>query len=254
MGELGTVWRYAYWSDSRVRDIAGDNGIDLDRRTRTAFRTPLFGLLPQAERSQEHGALQRHEIAERIGRAIGQVAVEDFVTPPPTAFAKGYGEVTIAVYERWSAPKKAMRKAVIAHTRTKASDGCRVEICLFGSVQNCAGYMSESKANVPTWRSSSTWAIEEFIDNLGRKPAPVYDDDESIAVEILRTINLEGMTGRHVRQRIAQAQWFAEVYKDVELDKSRWTFMRKFKSRSDIPQPVDRIVIGAPLWIRFNGN
>ena len=156
LGELGTVWRYAYWSDRRVRDIAVDNAIDLDRRTRTAFRTPLFGLLPQVERAQEHGAMQRHEIAQGIGRAIGQLAVEDFVTPPPTAFARGCGEVTIAVYERWSGPKKNKRRAIIVHSRTTASNDCRVEICLFGSIDNCAGYLSGSKDEVPTWRSSST--------------------------------------------------------------------------------------------------
>jgi hypothetical protein len=248
------VWRYAYWSDRRVRDIAADNAIDLDRRTRTTLRTPLFGLLPQAERAQERGAMQRHEIAERIAKAIGQLAVEDFVTPPPTAFAKGCGEVTIAVYERWSAPKKNRRKAVIVHTRTTASNGCRVEICLFGSIDNCAGYLSGPKDEVHTWRSSSTWAIEEFIDDHGMKPSLEYDDDESMAVEILRTINNEGMTGRHVRQRIVQAEWFADVYKDVELDKDRWTFAQNFKPTSDIPEPVDRIVIGAPLWVRSNGR
>ena len=73
-----------------------------------------------------------------------------------------------------------------------------------------------------------------------------------MAVEILRTINNEGMITRHVRQRIAVAEWFAEVYKDVELDKDRRTFRRNFKSASDIPEPVDRIVIGAPLWVRYN--
>jgi hypothetical protein len=76
-------------------------------------------------------------MSERVERAIGQLAVEDFVTPPPTAFAKGCGEVTIAVYERWSRPKKNKRNAVIVHTRTKASNGCRVEYCLFGSIENC---------------------------------------------------------------------------------------------------------------------
>lgn len=254
MGELGAVTRYSYWSGRRVMDIAGDNGIDLDRRWRTVLRTPLFGLLPQAELAQERGAVQRSEMSERIERAIGQLAVEDFVTPPPTAFAKGCGEVTVAVYERWSGPKKNKRKAVIVHTRTKASNGCRVELCLFGSIENCDGYLAESEAKTPMWRSSSTWAIEEFIDNLGRKPAPIYDDDESIAVEILRTINDEGMTSRHVGQRISRAEWFVEVYKDVELDKNRWTFFRNFKPATDIPQPVDRIVIGAPLWVRTNSR
>lgn len=250
LGELGTVWRYSYWSDQRVRDIAADNAISLDRRWRTAFRTPLASFLPQAEVADERGAPQRHEIAVRVERAIGQLAVEDFVTPPPVAFAKGCGDVTIAVYTRWSGSKKNKGKAVIVHTQTQASNGSRVEFCLFGSIENCAGYLSGPKAEAPLWRASSTWAIEEFIDNLGRKPAPIYDDDESIAVEILRTINNEGMTRQKARHCIPSAEWFAEVYKDVELDKSRWNL----KLGRDIPEPVDRIVIGAPLWVRSNGR
>jgi hypothetical protein len=54
------------------------------------------------------------------------------------------------------------------------------------------------------------------------------------------------MIDRHVIQRIVSAEWFVDVYKDVELDKNRWNL----KPGPDIPEPVDRIVIGAPLWIR----
>jgi len=252
VGELGAAWRYSYWSDPRVRDIAADNAIHLDRRWRTAFRTSLLGSPLQVEVAEERAAPHRHEIATKVEKAIGQLAVEDFVTPPPTVFAKGCGEVTFAIYTRWSdggkkAKKKNQGKAVIVHTRTEASNGCRIEVCLFGSIENTAGYLAGSKTGeIPLWRASSTWAIEEFIDNLGTKPAPIYDDDQSIAVEILRTINNEGMTGRHVRQHIASAKWFAQVYKDVELDKERWNL----RPGRDIPEPVDRIVIGAPLWVR----
>jgi hypothetical protein len=130
-------------------------------------------------------------------------------------------------------------------------DGCRVEICLFGSIENCAGYLSASKdSDPPIWRSSSTWAIEEFIENRGLRPAPAYDDDQSIAVEILRTLNSEGMTGRHVDQRLDSSEWFAQVPKDVELDKERWNF--RPGTGSEILKPVDRIVIGMPLWFRSN--
>jgi len=54
------------------------------------------------------------------------------------------------------------------------------------------------------------------------------------------------MTGRYVNRRIESAEWFAQVYKDVELDKNRWNL----KPGVDIPNPVDRIVIGIPLWVR----
>ncbi len=56
------------------------------------------------------------------------------------------------------------------------------------------------------------------------------------------------MTDKYVFKRIVSAEWFAEVYHDVELDKGRW----HLQPGIDLPEPVDRIVIGAPLWVRSN--
>jgi hypothetical protein len=179
-------------------------------------------------------------------RAIGQLAVEDFVTPPPAAFARGCGKLTFAPYKLLY-PENGGENGVIIHTRMVSSTGCRVEVILFGSIENCAGYLSGSEAKAGYWRASSAWAIERFIMDRGTKPAPIYDDDESIAVEILRVINMEGMTRGKAFQRYPAAGWFAEVYKDVELDKERWDFR---PGDTDVPEPVDRIVIGAPLWVR----
>jgi hypothetical protein len=251
LSELGTVYRYSYWSDRRVRSIADDNGIDLGRRWRLGITTPLLGLMPQAQLTQEPRAVQRHETALKIESAIGQIAVEDFVTPVPARFVKGSGEMTFAAYTRWrGAKKKARRKAVMVHTRTTSSNGCRVEVCLFASIENCAGYLSGSSAEAPMWSSSSTEIIEEFIAHQGKSKAELYDDDESIAVEILRTINNSGMVDKYVFKRFVSAEWFAEVYHDVELDKGRWDL----RPGRDLPEPVDRIVIGAPLWVRSNGS
>ncbi len=246
MGELGTVRRYSYWSDRRIRSIAADNDIELDRRQRLTFRSPAFGLLPQTEFTKERKGVQRHEVAQRIERAIGQLAIEDFVTPPPTAFAKGCGEVTLAAYTQYYPEKSSERTGIIAHTRTVSSDGCRVEICLFGSLDNCADYLSTDGVETSMWSSSSAWSIEEFIANRGTRPAPIYDDDESIAVEILRVFNNEGLSKKRVFERLTNAEWFAGVYKDVKLDKKRWDH----RLGVDLPEPVDRIVIGQPLWIR----
>jgi hypothetical protein len=251
MGELGTVRRYSYWSSRRVSSIANDNGINLDGRWRIELASPQARWLPQLKLTRDPGAVQRHNVAAKVERAVGQLAVEDFVTPPKAAFAKGSGDVTFAAYTLWrGGRKKAHRKGVIIHTKVESSSGCRVEICLFGSIDNCAGPLSASAAKAPTWESSSTWCIEEFIANRGVEPAPVYDDSESIAVEVLRVFNNEGMTGRHVFQTVTSAEWFAEVYHDVDLDKSRWDL----SPREDLPDPVDRIVIGAPLWVRSNSS
>jgi hypothetical protein len=252
LGELGVVRRYLYWSDRRVRSIAADNGIDLGRRWRLGFKSPALGVLPQAEVTDDRTVGQRHEIAQRVERAIGQVTVEDFVTPPPAAFAKGRGSVTFAAYTPWLVGRGSTeREAVIVHTRTESSNGCRVEVCLFASIENCADYLSGSDVRPRMWSSSSTPYIEEFIASKGRRRAHLYDDDESIAVEILRTIYNQGMmTGQSIFRRVVSAEWFAEVYHDVELDKLRWNL----RPRDDVPESVDRIVIGAPLWVRTTSN
>jgi hypothetical protein len=242
LGELGTIRRYPYWSERRIREIAAHNSVSLDPRWRVLLRTPALALVPQAEFSRERRDSQHHEVAVMTERAIGQLAVQEFVTPPPAAFAKGCGEITFGIYKTQDGDK-----AVILHTRTVSSTGCRVEVILFGSIENCAGYQRGSEVKAGYWRASSAWAIEEFIEHRGTEPAPIYDDDESIAVEILRVINMEGMTQGKAFRRFPEAEWLAEVYKDVELDKDRWHFWPGDKA---VPEPVDRIVIGAPLWVR----
>lgn len=240
MGELGVIRRYSYFSERRVRGIAADNNIDLDRHWRLGFKTPAWGLLPQAEVMQERSATQRHEVALRVERAIGQLAVEDFVTPPPVAFAKGCSEVTFAAYTRSSFTRtEDERPGIVIHTRTKSTSGRDIEVCLFGSIDNCAGWLAGSEPEAPAWSASSSPFIDDFVASFGKETALVYDD-ESIGVEVLRVFNNEGMIGAHVFNRLTSAEWFAEVHHDVELDRDQW----------NLPEPVDRIVIGAPLWVR----
>lgn len=249
MGELGFTRRYEYWSDRQVKIVSSSNNINLSNGWRMdGFTIPFLG--SQAQFTKDPRPDQHHAVATRIEEAIGHSAVEDFVTPPSATYVKGCSDVTFAPYTRWGSSenrkKEEKRKGVIIHSRFKSSTGCCVELCLFGSLDNCTGYLSNPQPEAPRWSSSSTWAIEEFVANHGDKPAPIYDDDESIAVEILRVFNNEGMTEKYVSRRFKSADWFAYVYHDVELDKSRWNL----KPGKDLPEPVDRIVIGAPLWVR----
>jgi hypothetical protein len=252
VGELGIIRRYSYWSDRRIREIAADNNISLDKRWLMAIQTPALGALPKIGVNEVQRTLQRHAVAERVEGAIGKLAVQDFVTPTCAVFAKGCTHITFARYTRWSDRRtgKQQGDGVILHARTVSSDGTRVEVCLFGSIENCIDYLPGPDAVAPMWRASSTQAIEEFIAHQGKKKAPIYDDDESIGVEILRTINNEGMTGKRAFKNIQSAEWFAEVYHDVELDKNRWNL----RPGRDLPETVDRIIIGAPLWVRTASN
>jgi hypothetical protein len=256
MGELGVVRRYAYWSDRRIRDIASANGIALDRRVSWKARSAAIPLLGSREVAQEARALDRAEVARRIETAIGAVAVEDFVTSPPVTFAKGVGHVEFAHL----AGVSEKRDGVVLHTCTRSSTGVRVEVCLFGSVENTADYIGGSDQPPGGWSSSAARTIARYIHSQGTDNNSQWDDPESLAVEALRIATEQGVTGtwdEHENKpwtrgftlgNADESEWFAQIYSDVVLDKDRWSFDRGYLS-----QDVDRILIGAPLWVRTPG-
>jgi hypothetical protein len=246
--ELAVVHRYVYWSDRRIRQVAENNDISLSPRWSWVLRSPSLSFLPQAEASRERRNLSRHAVAVRLEAVIGSHALSDFASPAKAVFAKGIGDVTFASFTPW----EDKRKGVLLHTRVTGSDGCRVEVVLFGSLENCADYLAGTKPEAPGWSSSSTRDIERFIKSRGTRNDSQYDDDESIAVEIVRTIHLQGMTaGKYVFEHAGDAEWFAEVYHDVSLDKERWRFR---PGSPDMPEKPDRIIIGAPLWVRASSR
>lgn len=67
------------------------------------------------------------------------------------------------------------------------------------------------------WSSSSTGIIEEFIANKGARPADLYDDDESISVEILRTIQ---QTADSIDQELSAVTLGIGRYKDLDESKA----------------------------------
>jgi hypothetical protein len=248
MGELGAVRRYHYWSDRGIRQIAADNDLALTGRSRWALRFPSFPFIAQFELGQEARDLRRNEVARKIETAIGLHAVEDFVTPPPVSFAKGTGHVEIAR----TTVRYASNDGVVLHVTGKSSVDARVEVCLFGSIDNTPHYIRTAPSDEEGWTSSAEYAIEELLLSRGTKNTSQWNDDEKIAVEAIKIALHQGETGHTENHRgkpwtrgftIGSAddvEWFAVIYKDVELTKGRWR----------LDHDVDRILVGAPLWVR----
>ncbi len=242
------IRRYAYWSDRRIRQIAADNGIPLERRLRwtSKLKVPFIGEL---EIREEGRTLRRNEIIRRIEEAIGEFAVGDFVTPPQVRFAKGIGRILFSQFVGIS----TINEGIVAHTSVCSSNGCRVEVCMFGSMENMADYVGAHDPTTGGWVSSAAPAIFAFLENRGASNRSQWDDPESIAVEALKIATKQGVvpdsedgnpwTRGFTLSHTDDSEWFAEIYADVELDKSRW----------DLDEAVDRIMIGAPLWIRTPG-
>ncbi len=258
MGELGVIHSYAYWSDRRIRDIASANGITLERRVSWKAKTASIPLIGSLEFAQEARTLDRAEVAHRIETAIGDVAVQDFVTPPPVEFAKGVGHVEFAQF--MGGVEK--RQGVVMHTSTRSSTGVRVDVCLFGSLENTADYVGGSDEPPAGWSSSAARTIALYIQSRGTINNSQWDDRESLAVEALKIATEQGVTGTWDEHKnkpwtrgftlghATESEWFAQIYSDVVLDKDRWTFDRD----GGLSPDVDRILIGAPLWVRTPGS
>lgn len=256
MGELGLIQNYAYWSDRRIREVASDNNIPIQRRINWKAKTAAIPFIGSLEFAQEARTMDRSEVARRIETAIGQCAVQDFVTPPPVQFAKGLGHVEFAqlagVFEK--------PEGIVMHTTSHSSTGTRVEVCLFGSLKNAADYIGGSDKPPEGWSSSAAQTIARYIHSRGAINDSQWDDPESLAIEALKIAVEQGITETSAEHRgrpwtrgytlshARDSEWFAQVYSDVVLDKNRWTFRP-----SDIEYGVDRIIVGAPLWVRTPG-
>jgi len=253
VGELGVVRKYHYWSDRRVRDIATDNDISLSTRWPWSLRTPSIPIVGQIEIGEPQRNLRRNEVANKLESAIGLHAVEDLVTPPPVRFAKGVGHIEFARF----ISSYAGNEGAVMHTQTRSSLGQRADVCLFGSMDKFSGYIQRADYNPAGWTSSAWHAIDELLRTRGQENTSQWDEEESRAVEALKIALGQGITG-HVKDHkdrpwtrgftigcAEDTEWFAEIYVDVELTKDRWQFFP-----AEPEHGAERILIGAPIWIR----
>lgn len=90
----------------------------------------------QFEVRRDRRTLRRHEVARRVQTAIGSHATTDFLAHP-ARFATGTSRLSFCEF----AGVSVVNKGVIVHTSLRTDAGQLVEVCLFGSVENLAGYV-----------------------------------------------------------------------------------------------------------------
>lgn len=238
------VQRYAYWSDRRIRAIAEEYDIALERLGWTSMlKVPFL----QMEVRRDRRTLRRHEIARRVQTEIGARATTDF-SFHPVHFATGNSVLSFSEFAGIS----VVNKGVIVHTSLRTDAGQLVEVCLFGSVENLAGYVGAGDPTSSGWVSSAAPAVFEFVASRGMVNNSQWDDMEAISLEALKIAREQGVrrdsqpgapwTRGFTLSHAEPAEWLAEIYTDVLIDKSRWQLHEG--------EEVDRVVIGAPLWVR----
>ncbi|MFG1996080.1 hypothetical protein ACGFJ7_39505 [Actinoplanes sp. NPDC048988] len=235
-GTPADVARYFYWSQRRIDRIAEDNRITVQRTGSTKMKSPAGPFLPGVEVDRPRPAMSRPEIADRIERHLAGVTVRDFVTPPPVRFAAGLGTLSFAEFVNFG----KRENIVSIFTDSTASDGTHVAVGMFGSKDNLADIIAGAQTTDTGWSSSAANHIFGFISSFGRTVASGSDREE-IAREAINLLTHQGggigegekrgFTYGHIGEH---GEWLMEAYLDVEIDYP----------------PYDRIVVGAPLWVR----
>ncbi|MEU4174807.1 hypothetical protein [Streptomyces sp. NPDC026589] len=243
--------RYLYWSERRVRAVAEEIGLSLERGWQWSFTLSLP--MTQFQIGERTRSQNRLRTAQRILRRLGPLAATVFDGPTPVSYTQGTGHVEFAEF----VGNYAANKAVLCHTRTRCHEGRAVDIVLFGSMEHVEGFRTGDAID-DGWVSSAAPAIEELLRTRGTENTWQWDDDQSRAVEALKIAVQQGeqrggahdgrpWTRGYTLGHDRQAQWCAEVYADVVLEDSRWA--NELAADMGL-NDVHRIVIGAPLWIR----
>ncbi|MER5352278.1 hypothetical protein ABT093_18360 [Kitasatospora sp. NPDC002551] len=250
------VGRFLYWSERRIRSIAGDNGISLGgwRLTSVSPPTAVGPLpLPQASFSAPAREADRRDMTIRVRKELRSRTEVGFDSPPPTDFAEGVGRVEFARF----IGGPARDRGVLLHTHTHSGDGRRVDVILFGSLDNTPGFRATDAAEVG-WTSSAWLAVSRLLEGIQPESDSFWGDTESVAFEALKIALHQGCTGRDSEHagrpwtrgftlgRAEDCEWFAEIYADVVLDHDRWAPLLRGEGLNS----PERILIGAPVWAR----
>ncbi|MFE3430306.1 hypothetical protein [Streptomyces sp. NPDC059171] len=240
-----------YWSERRVADIASDNGIALSDRLSWTVKAAPQGIGAEFA-TKDRGELSRRERAVKVEKAIGAQAVSLFDSPYSSRFAKGVGRVEIARF----IGGPARDKGAMFHVRTTSNRGQRVDLVLFGSMDNFPGQvLRPSDAPENGWYSSAWHAIAELVESRGTRAISQWGDPESLSVEVLKLASYQGSTSADEEHQgspwtrgytLAHAddsEWFAQIYTDVVLTEGRWHLRGEMSG-------AQRILVGAPVWLR----
>ncbi|MFG3228176.1 hypothetical protein ACGF07_25790 [Kitasatospora sp. NPDC048194] len=254
MGKARISGRFLYWSDRAVQSLAEDNGVDLGRNSRfqanvsaTVSHLPVSAQVQGAFSSSERKTRNRLEEAERIKEAMGSKATEALDQPPKAPWVWTVGRVNLSKMIHY-----AKNDGLLVHLQTTNRAGHRIDLCLFGSMDNLYG-SGPLDSFTGGWYSSAYYAVQELLETRGQVNTSQWDDPEALSVEVLRIALEEGRLpdsepgrpetrGRTILHAEA-CELMAEVYTDVVLTESRWNL-------TDDLQGAQRIIVGRPLWVR----
>ncbi|WP_306211953.1 hypothetical protein [Actinoplanes sp. RD1] len=210
----------------------------IDRSGSTKLKSPTGPFLPAVEVDRPRRPPHRDDIADRIERYLSGNTVREFVTPPPVRFAAGCGTLTFAQFVNFG----RIEQIVAIFTEVIAPDGLRTAICMFGSLDNLADVIVAAPTADTGWSSSAAPEVFAFINSAGRDLGRDKSREEIAEDAVTLLLGQGGDEDKPAKRGFTYGhigdtgEWLLEAYLDVEFATNEYGY--------------DRIVIGAPLWIR----
>jgi hypothetical protein len=244
-----------------VDEVIDDNAIRLDSPIKPTLKVGLSGSsvdLAIRERDQTS-----FDIAEKLKKKLKKSIITDFGTRVSGRLVQGAGWAEVSEFQRWGFLQHRLpHPTAVIHTQTITDRGRRVDLCMFGSLENLRGFTVSEEDSVGGWTSSAAPMIEEFIalrgEQVGTRTMGAYQlDEEALAVEALKVAVSQGIyshpddhrgrpeTRAYTIMGFDATEYVALIYKDVSLTASRWNL----GADPDL-EGASRILIGAPLWMR----
>ncbi|MDI5968612.1 hypothetical protein POF50_004500 [Streptomyces sp. SL13] len=231
--------------------IAEENDIELAGRRPWSVGV-AWKIFQATLNSREHTTRRRAEEARRIARGLGDALDEDLLAPR-AMFVRGRGKFSFSEYQGWHSPQKFL----MSHVRLASAAGQRVDLVLFGSLDNVrsSSFLRDADNFETGWTSSAAPAIDELLRTRGRENEYYNNEEEdyrscdALQMALRQGMSPEEQEGRPETRGMTLGQgvceFVAEVYTDVTLDPERW------HHHDDDPLAgTERIIVGRPLWVR----
>lgn len=251
-------YKYLYWSDRAVSEILEGGA---NKRGTLSLTTPTFmNVAPSVSWTSTESTLQRDRLARRVEKTLKRGILKDPVLLRQAPHISGFGQIEFGEF----VSPRGEPVGSLMFTRLRASDGTRTVVCLFGSLDNFAGYLTESgTASREGWTSSSAPYVREFLEGKCEHGVRMFggnlESRPMLAHYVLQIASAQGIERRPFApwnraftygDVQKSGEWLAEIYYDLSEDQvpendaeaKRWLFGRG---------SLDRVIIARPVWLRI---
>jgi hypothetical protein len=257
MGKKQHTATYVYWSQRAVDQFIQDNGGESKARNYSIKIPSIAGLSPEVGWDSAEVAQTRSATARSIERILSPAVIRDLCVGRSGQFFQGEGSV---IFGEFALPNGTPEGSLM-FAKSRASDGTRAVICMFGSLDNFVGRVANTQpVHRRGWTSSCATSVRDFLDARCEFDIQGFESRSNLAFYAYQIAAGQGSSigGRYPWDRgftygdiRKSGEWMMEIYFDLHRNDAIESPNDSYLFRHDA---YDRILIGRPLWVRSSSR